>query len=192
MAPPPRRCGCRSSAASSRSASRSRSASARSRSRRTTPSPRRARPTPTSSRPRSAAGRCSSPSRSRSASRSPCSRSAPALLADLLPISNGTLFVLVEGLIRVTIFVAYLALLTPDPVAAARLRVPRRRAQGDQRLRGRRGADPRDRPALLADPPALRHLVPVLGRRAERVRLRALRPAALVRGSSSRGSPSCP
>jgi uncharacterized protein YqhQ len=39
----------------------------------------------------------------------------PALLADLLPISNGTLFVLVEGLIRVTVFVAYLTLLSMIP-----------------------------------------------------------------------------
>jgi uncharacterized protein YqhQ len=40
----------------------------------------------------------------------------PALLADLLPISNGTWFVVVEGLIRVSIFIAYLALvsLLPD------------------------------------------------------------------------------
>src|SRR5215468_273965 len=40
----------------------------------------------------------------------------PALLADLLPIRNGTYFVFVEGLIRVTIFIGYLALvsLLPD------------------------------------------------------------------------------
>jgi len=39
----------------------------------------------------------------------------PALLADLLPISNGDWFVLVEGLIRVAVFVAYLALLSFIP-----------------------------------------------------------------------------
>jgi uncharacterized protein YqhQ len=40
----------------------------------------------------------------------------PALLADLLPISNGVWFVLVEGLIRVTVFVLYLVLISflPD------------------------------------------------------------------------------
>jgi uncharacterized protein YqhQ len=32
----------------------------------------------------------------------------PGLLADLLPISNGTLFVIVEGCIRVTVFVLYI------------------------------------------------------------------------------------
>ncbi|HEY2354206.1 MAG TPA: DUF1385 domain-containing protein [Gaiellaceae bacterium] len=39
----------------------------------------------------------------------------PGLLADLLPISSGFWFVLVEALIRVTIFVGYLALLSLIP-----------------------------------------------------------------------------
>lgn len=39
----------------------------------------------------------------------------PALLADLLPISSGGWFVLVEGLIRVSVFVAYLVLLSFIP-----------------------------------------------------------------------------
>src|SRR5215475_5515797 len=39
----------------------------------------------------------------------------PALLADLLPISNGDWFVLVEGLIRVAVFIAYLTLLSFIP-----------------------------------------------------------------------------
>jgi uncharacterized protein YqhQ len=39
----------------------------------------------------------------------------PALLTDLLPISNGSWFVLVEGLIRVTVFVAYLSILSLIP-----------------------------------------------------------------------------
>jgi len=39
----------------------------------------------------------------------------PALLADLLPISSGTWFVIVEGLIRVTVFVLYLALISLLP-----------------------------------------------------------------------------
>jgi uncharacterized protein YqhQ len=40
----------------------------------------------------------------------------PGLLTELLPISNGSYFVIVEGLIRVTIFVLYLTLLSflPD------------------------------------------------------------------------------
>jgi uncharacterized protein YqhQ len=40
---------------------------------------------------------------------------SPALLADLLPISSGGWFVIVEGLIRVSIFVAYLTLLSFIP-----------------------------------------------------------------------------
>jgi uncharacterized protein YqhQ len=39
----------------------------------------------------------------------------PALITELLPISNGGWFVLVEGAIRVTIFVAYLTLLSFIP-----------------------------------------------------------------------------
>jgi uncharacterized protein YqhQ len=39
----------------------------------------------------------------------------PGLLADALPISNGILFVVVEGLIRIVVFVGYLALLTLIP-----------------------------------------------------------------------------
>ena len=39
----------------------------------------------------------------------------PALLADLLPISSGGWFVIVEGLIRVTVFVAYLSVLSLIP-----------------------------------------------------------------------------
>jgi uncharacterized protein YqhQ len=39
----------------------------------------------------------------------------PALLTDLLPISNGGWFVIVEGLIRVAVFVAYLTLLSFIP-----------------------------------------------------------------------------
>ena len=39
----------------------------------------------------------------------------PALLTDLLPISSDGWFVIVEGVIRVTIFVAYLALLSMIP-----------------------------------------------------------------------------
>src|SRR5207248_6591989 len=39
----------------------------------------------------------------------------PALLTDLLPISSGGWFVIVEGLIRVSLFIAYLALISLLP-----------------------------------------------------------------------------
>src|SRR3954469_20919873 len=42
-------------------------------------------------------------------------KGAPALLACPLPISNGNVFVLVEGLIRVTVFIAYLVLISLLP-----------------------------------------------------------------------------
>src|SRR3989440_442968 len=54
---------------------------------------------------------------------------SPALLADLLPIKSGGWFVIVEGLIRVTIFVAYLSVLSLIPYAAkhaeTRVLIPR-------------------------------------------------------------------
>ena len=104
----------------------------------------------------------------------------PALLTDTLPISNGQLLRLRRGprarrrLRRLPDRAQH------DPVAAARLPVPRRRAQGDQRVRGRRGAHARDRTALLADPPALRHRVPALGDGRRRLRLRDARSSGLV------------
>src|SRR5438046_10647819 len=39
----------------------------------------------------------------------------PALITDLLPISSGGWFVIVEGLIRVSLFIAYLALISLLP-----------------------------------------------------------------------------
>jgi uncharacterized protein YqhQ len=39
----------------------------------------------------------------------------PALLTDTLPISNGSWFVLVEGVVRVTVFILYLVLLSMIP-----------------------------------------------------------------------------
>ena len=105
----------------------------------------------------------------------------PALLADLLPISNGELVRARRGPDpRRACSSSYLTRAQLHPVAAARLPVPRRRAQGDQRVRGGRGADAGDRAALLADPPALRHGVPALGDGRRRLRLRAARPARLV------------
>ena len=61
-----------------------------------------------------------------------------------------------------------------DEGPAARLRVPRRRAQDDLLLRGRRGADARERAALQPPAPALRHELPA--HRDDR-RRRGLRPA---------------
>ena len=71
---------------------------------------------------------------------------------------------------------AHLARARPAP----RLPVPRRRAQGDQRLRGRRRAHARARPVVLQDPRPLRDGVPALGDGHRDLRVRARRPARLA------------
>ena len=104
----------------------------------------------------------------------------PALITNWLPVETTSWFVIVEGLIRVG---ALHRLPGPDLAAArppARVPVPRRRAQGDQRLRGRRGADAGERAALQPHPPALRHRLPALGDGDRDLRLRVLRAAGLV------------
>ena len=67
---------------------------------------------------------------------------------------------LVEGLIRVAIFLGYLLLVSRDRRHPARLPVPRRRAHDDPRPGARRPADRRRRPQVPDRPPALRHRVP--------------------------------
>src|SRR5581483_5992815 len=98
----------------------------------------------------------------------------PALLADLLPISSGGWFVIVEGLIRVTVFVLYLTVLSFIPSLR---RVFEYHAAEHKAINAYEAGG---REALLADPSALRHRVPVVGDGRERVRLRVLRPPALV------------
>ena len=63
---------------------------------------------------------------------------------------------------------------------AARVRVPRRRAQGDLLLRGRRRADPDASQALLAAAPALRDELPADRDDHGHLRVRADRAAGLV------------
>ena len=104
----------------------------------------------------------------------------PALITSWLPIETTGWFVIVEGVIRVTFFVLYLLADLAAARPQARLPVPRRRAQGDQRLRGRRGARAREGAALQPHPPALRDRVPALGDGDRDLRLRVLRAADLV------------
>ena len=61
----------------------------------------------------------------------------PALITSWLPIDTTRSFVIVEGLIRVSMFIALPARDLAPARPEAGLPVPRRRAQGDQRLRGR-------------------------------------------------------
>ena len=79
------------------------------------------------------------------------------LFKDSIP--NSFTFVVVEKAIRISIFLAYLWLISRMRTSA-RVRVPRRRAQDDLLLRGRAGPDAGERPALLAPAPALRHQLP--------------------------------
>ena len=90
-------------------------------------------------------------------------------------LGSAFLFWLVEGVLRTTIFLGYLWLLSRLRGPAARVRVPRRRAQDDLLLRGRRAADARERAALLAPAPALRHELPADRDDRRHLRLRAAR-----------------
>ena len=74
----------------------------------------------------------------------------PALITSWLPIDTTGSFVVVEGLIRVAIFIVYLVLISLLPDLRRVFQYHARRAQGDQRLRGGRGAGARERAALSA------------------------------------------
>ena len=87
----------------------------------------------------------------------------PALLTSWLPVESTQYFVIVEGLIRVGVFIAYILVISLLPDLQARLPVPRRRAQGDQRARGRRRAHARERAEVQLDPSTLRNSVFALG-----------------------------
>jgi hypothetical protein len=104
----------------------------------------------------------------------------PALITSWLPIDTTGAFVVIEGVIPRRD-------LPPLPTAdltaarpAARLPVPRCRAQGDQRLRGRLGAHARERAKIQFDTPALRNGLFALGNGDRDLRLRLRRPAGLV------------
>ncbi len=74
----------------------------------------------------------------------------------------------------------------------ARLPVPRRRAQDDQRPRGGRRAHASQRAEVQPDPPALRNCVLALGHGHRDLRLRVRRAAGLVLADRRAGSCCCP
>ncbi len=78
------------------------------------------------------------------------------------------------------------------PGSPARVPVPRRGAQGDQRARGGRRAHPEQRAEVQLDSPALRNRVFALGDGDRDLRIRVRGPAGLVLARSSAGSCSCP
>ncbi len=104
----------------------------------------------------------------------------PALLTSWLPIDGTYSFVVVEGLIRVAVLIGYIVLIGLAAGPEAGLRVSRRRAQGDQRARGRLRADAGEGAEVQFDPPALRNCFFAMGHGDRRVRLRARRSARLV------------
>ena len=75
-----------------------------------------------------------------------------------------------------------------DEGPAARVPVPRRRAQDDLLLRGRGAADAGERQGVLALPPALRHELPAAGDDRRHLRLRPASASSTGSGCSSRGS----
>ena len=86
----------------------------------------------------------------------------PALVTSWLPVDDTAWFVVVEGLIRVAVFIAYIGLigLLPD---LKRVFQYRRRAQDDQRAGGRLGADAGQSAEVQLDPPALQNSIFALG-----------------------------
>ena len=104
----------------------------------------------------------------------------PALLTDLLPISNGGWFVLVEGAIRVTVFVLYLTILSFIPSLRRVFQYHAAEHKAINAYEAGEELDAGGRAALLVDPPALRHRVPALGDGRQRLRLRAARSPRLV------------
>ena len=104
----------------------------------------------------------------------------PALLTDLLPISNGSWFVLVEGLVRVTVFVLYLTVLSFIPSLRRVFQYHAAEHKAINAYEAGEELTPEIGAAVLADPSALRHRVPALGDGRRRLRLRAARAAGLV------------
>ena len=103
---------------------------------------------------------------------------ATSLIKDQL--GSSVLFWLVEGCLRTAIFIGYLAADQPPQRPAAGVRVPRRGAQDDLLLRGRRPPHSRARRALLAPSSALRHELPARRHGRRDLRLRPARPPGLV------------
>ena len=104
----------------------------------------------------------------------------PALITDLLPISNTTGFVVVEGLIRVSIFILYLSLISLLPDLR---RVFQYHAAEHKAINALEAGDelvPERVQRYSLHPPALRHGVPALGDGDRDLRLRVLRPARVV------------
>ena len=96
-----------------------------------------------------------------SASSSCCHSASPGCLN--WPCRTRSSSISSRGIVRLALLVGYVWAIGYVPGHQAGLRVPRRRAHDDPRLRGRRPAGPGAHRQILAGPPALRHGVPAAG-----------------------------
>ena len=104
----------------------------------------------------------------------------PALITELLPISSGGWFVLVEGAIRVTVFVLYLTILSFIPSLRRVFQYHAAEHKAINAYEAGEELTPEIAQRYSADPSALRHRVPALGDGRQRVRLRAARSSGVV------------
>ena len=88
------------------------------------------------------------------------------------------MFVLVEGLIRVSVFVAYLILISLLPDLRRVFQYHAAEHKAINAYEAGEELTPHDGAALQPDPPALRHGLPALGDGDRDLRLRLLRAAA--------------
>ena len=101
----------------------------------------------------------------------------PAGLTSLIDLPNGFVFVLIEKARAAHDLPRLHPADLADEGPAAGVRVPRRRAQDDLLLRGRPRPHARERAALLAPAPALRHQLPADRDGGGDLRVRPARPA---------------
>ena len=96
----------------------------------------------------------------------------PALLTEWLPISSDGWFVIIEGVIRVSVFIAYLTLLSFIPSLRRVFQYHAAEHKAINAYEAGEELDAAGRSALQPDPPPLRNRVPAVGDGDRRVRLR--------------------
>ena len=127
---------------------------------------------------------------------------SPAIITGLLPIHSTALFVVVEGGIRVSFLIAYLALISLVPDLRRVFQYHAAEHKAINAYEDGAELDARARPVVLQDPRPLRDGLPALGDGHRHLRLRLRRPARLAgpdrlahraaaghRGSGIRGHP---
>ena len=115
----------------------------------------------------------------------------PALITNWLPIARPASFVLVEGGIRVALFVGYLALISLLPDLRRVFQYHAAEHKAINAYEAGEELTPENVQKLQPDPRPLRHGVPALGDGDRDLRLRVLRPPRLVLADRRRGSCCC-